>query len=247
MIVSDNLAKRYWPNQDPIGKRLRYGNMDSKEPWVTVVGVVADAKVSNLQEEPPVHTYRPVEQQEGSARAAVFFAVRANGNAGALLASVRSAVASLDPDLPIGQMRAMTEVVDESMKPQRFNTLLLGIFAALALFLSVLGVYSVMTFAVVQRTQEIGIRMAMGARLTNVLTLFLRQGLWLGLAGIGIGTLASLALGRYIRGLLYGVESTDPLTLAAAATLLVLTTLLATYVPARRAAKLDPMNALRHQ
>jgi len=247
VIVSANLAQRYWPNQNPVGKRLRYGGLDSKEPWSTVVGVVADAKLSSLQEEPSIRSYRPVEQLEGSARTAVFFAIRANGNPGALGSSVRTAVTSLDPDLPISQMRTMTEVVGESMKPQRFNTLLLGIFAALALFLSVLGVYSVMAFAVVQRTQEIGIRMAMGARLANVLTMLLREVLVLGLAGIAIGALASLALGRYISGLLYGVQPTDALTLAAAATLLILATLLATYLPARRAAKLDPMLALRHQ
>ena len=246
-IVSENLAKQYWPNQDPIGKRLRFGAMDSNSPWATVVGVVANAKTSKLELEPPIRAYEPIEQVEGGARTAIYFAVRAAADPAALESSVRAAVASLDPELPVAQMRTMDDVIDESMRPERFNTLLVGMFAALALFLSVLGVYSVIAFAVVQRTQEIGIRMAMGARIPNVLTMFLREGLALGLIGIFIGTAASLALGRFISGLLYGVEPSDTLTLAVVAAVLIGTTLLATYIPALRAAKLDPVRALRHQ
>ena len=247
-IISENMARVYWPNQDPIGKRLKYGSPDNKWPWSTIVGVVADVKSATMDAQSDFHSYQPVEQlNDGGFRAARSFVVRAAGDPTALFSSIRAAVASIDPGLPVAHLQLLDEVVDESLKPRRFNTWLVGLFAAVALFLALLGIYGVVSFAVTQRTQEIGIRAALGAPGPQILTLFLRDGAIMAGAGIILGAIGSLFLGRYISTLLYGVKPADPLTLAVVAAVLAATALLATYIPARRAIRMDPMRALRHE
>jgi len=247
-IVSENLARRYWPGQDPIGKRLRYGSPDSHRPWVTVVGVVKDVKSEKMEGEPRPRSYQTLEQAQGDSLVRqMFFAVRTDDSPSAVAAEVRAAVASLDRTLPISKLTTMQAVVDDSLNPRRFSTVLVGLFAALALFLALLGVYGVISFAVAQRTQEIGIRVALGAGSGQVTGLFLREGLLLALVGIAVGTGAALLLGHSMAGLLYGVKPADVPTLGIAAAVLAATALLATYIPARRALRLDPMLALRRQ
>ena len=249
VIVSENLARRYWPGEDPIGKRLKYGIGTEARPWLTIVGVVADAKSLSMESEPMMHSYEPLDQlAEGFSNVrALSFMVRTAADPAAITDAARQAVASLDPTLPLSHLRTMQDVVKESLQPRRFDTLLVGLFAVLAVFLAVLGIYGVIAFAVAQRTQEIGIRMALGARRGDVLLLFLREGAALALIGIALGSAAALFLSRYIATLLYGVKPTDALTLAAAGALLAATALAATYLPAVRAIRLDPMLALRHQ
>ncbi|SPE42880.1 conserved membrane hypothetical protein [Candidatus Sulfopaludibacter sp. SbA3] len=249
VIVSENLARRYWPNQDPIGKRLKYGSGSDQRQWATIVGVVADTKSTSLEGEPTPHSYQPLDQlEEGHSTVHdLTFMVRADADAGTVATAARRAVASLDPSLPLANLRTMEDVVDQSLRPRRFNTFLVGLFAALALFLAVLGIYGVIAFAVTQRTQEIGIRMALGATTGDVLRLFLREGLILAVGGIVIGWVAALLLGRYIATLLYGVQPTDGATLAIVGAVLAATAIAATALPARRAMRLDPMVALRHQ
>jgi putative ABC transport system permease protein len=248
VIVSQSLARRYWPGQDALGKRLRFGSPDDAPHWVTIVGVVADVKDSKMEAEPAPESYQPVEQTEGDSGArSMIFAVRTDSPLAAASSAVRAAVASLDRTLPVSKLSSMQAVVDDSLQPRRFSTLLVGLFAALALFLALLGVYGVISFAVAQRTQEIGIRVALGAGTREVVGMFLREGLLLALAGIAVGCAAALLLARSIAGLLYGVQPTDAATLAVAAAVLAATALVATYIPARRALRLDPMTALRRQ
>ena len=192
------------------------------------------------------HSYEPLDQlEEGySTVSGLTFMIRGDKDAG-IVAAARRAVASLDPSLPLSKLRTMQEVMDASLQPRRFNTWLVGLFAALALFLAVIGIYGVIAFAVTQRTQEIGIRMALGAKTGDVL--FLREGLMLAFAGILIGSAAALPMGRYIATLLYGEQPTDVATFAMVSGVLAATAIAATYLPARRAMRLEPMLALRHR
>ena len=248
VIVSENLARRYWPNQDPIGKPMQYGSGSEKRQWNTGVGVVADTKSNSMEREPMPHSYQPVDQLEDgySTVGALTFMVRTNADPTTVVSAVRQAVASLDPALPLSKVRTMQDVVDASLQPRRFDTGLVGLFADLALFLAVLGFYGVIAFAVAQRTQEIGIRMALGAKSADVLLLFVREGVVLAIAGILLGSAAALLMGRCIATLLYGVEPTDVTTLVTASAILAATAIAATLIPARRAVRLDPMLALRH-
>jgi putative ABC transport system permease protein len=234
--VSENLARRYWPNRNPIGRRIRFGGPDSRRPWATVVGVVADVKTSSLEREPATHSYEPLEQVEaGGARTAWHFVIRASGDPTMLASAVRASVQLIDPSLPVSELRTMTGIVDASLTARRFNTWLLAAFAVLALLLAMLGIYGVIAFSVVQRTEETGIRMALGARTAQVAELFLREGLLLVAAGIGIGAAGSMALSHSIADLLYGVKPIDPLTIAAVSAMLLPAAVAAAWVPACRA------------
>jgi predicted permease len=245
VIVSEALARIYWPNQDPIGKRLHFGGEDN---WVTVIGVAADVKVSGIEGQPPPRAYQPVEQLTGErVRRAQFFVVRSNLDPARLFPAIRQTVASLDKDLPVDNLRVLQDVVDNSLKPRRFNTYLIALFAVLALLLALIGIYGVMAYSVTERTQEIGIRMALGAEGRDVLELFLRESLLLCCVGIAAGWVASLLLARYIGSFLYGVSPRDTLTLGVVAAFFAIVALFATYIPARRALRLDPMQVLRHQ
>lgn len=244
LIVSEAIAKRFWPNQDPIGKRLKWGPAESKSPWLTIVGVVGEVKQGPLDVATTPHTYQPFLQ---NIMPSLNVAIRGSGEPGALASSLRGAVWDLDSQLAVAQVRTMDQLIQKSTTPRRFNLLLLTGFASLALILSTIGIYGVIAYSVVRRVHEMGIRMALGAQRNDVMRLVVGQGLVLLLGGIGLGILGAMALTRSLASFLYGVKSTDPATFAGVAIILAGVGLLASYVPARRATKVDPMIALRYE
>jgi putative ABC transport system permease protein len=251
VIISEGLAKKYWPGEDPIGKRIKWGVPESHSPWLTVVGVVGDVKEGPLDLPTQPHTYQPLAQVNdgavvGLARS-IHLAVLARGNPVTLTATLRNQLRGLDPGVPLTQVRAMNAIIESSMSPRRFTTLLLAAFALVALLLASIGLYGVIAYSVSQRTHEIGVRMALGAQKSDVLGLVVRQGMILAIIGVGIGIAGALGLTRFLASLLYGVKPTDPLTFIIAALVLGGIALLACYIPARRAAKVDPMVALRYE
>jgi predicted permease len=251
VIISKSIADRYWPGQDPIGKRLKWGAPQDKSPWLTVVGVVGDVKQQKLTEHKSFHTYQsylqvPQYWNNGLGRS-MSFTVRAAGDPGMLASAARASVWSLDKDLAISHLETLRAGVNRSMAAQRFNLMLMALFAALAVLLASTGIYAVITFSVAQRTHEIGIRMALGAARTDVLRLVVGQGMKLVIAGVLLGLLGSLAVTRFLASLLYGIQPRDWVTFVTTPVLLVLVALAACYIPARRATKVDPMVALRQE
>ena len=241
-IIDEYFAQQYWPHEDPLGKRIRTGGLDSKEPWITIVGVVGRVKQDALDSNPRIAFYFPHSQYTTSAMNVV---LRSNVAPAALTSALKKEIRELDPDLPIYNVRTMDDRVQESLARRRFSMVMLGLFAALALALATIGIYGVMAYMVNQGTREIGIRLALGATQRNILQLIVRQGMILALTGVAIGLAGAFALTRLMRSLLFGVRSTDPLTFVAIAALLTLIALLASYIPARRAARIDPMVSLR--
>jgi putative ABC transport system permease protein len=255
VIVSKNLADRYWPDADPIGKRLKWGLAVSSAPWQTVVGVAGDVVDGALGSDPVIHVYAPYAEMNDEGLASPLgglwrrlnIAVNTDLEAGALAPSVRAAVASLDPALAVAKMTTMGEVVRELSAPQRFSAALLTGFAGGAVLLASVGLYGVLAFAVARRTREIGVRLALGAPRANVLGLILKEGMLLVAAGLAIGLAGSVGAARLLRSLLYETDIYDPLTFAAVPVLLALVSLAACYVPARRASALDPLVTLRSE
>jgi len=241
VIVNENLAQRFWPNQDPIGKRLERGD---KEPWRTVVGIVRDTKEFSVDREPPISIYHPHEQFPIGT---MFVVVRSSQNASTLTSGITKEIQALDPELPGFEFKTMEQRLSESLSRRRFSTFLLSIFAMVALILAALGLYGVMAYSVTQRTQEIGIRMALGAEPARIMRMVLRHSLLLVMVGIVVGTAAAFAVTRVLASLLYGVSATDTLTFAGPPLGLVLVALLASYFPAKRAARVDPTVALRSE
>jgi predicted permease len=242
VIIDEYFAQQYWPHEDPLGKRIRTGGLDSKEPWITIVGVVGQVKQDALDSNPRIAFYFPHSQYTTAAMNVV---LRSNVAPATLTSAIKKEIRELDADLPIYNVRTMDERVQESLARRRFSMVMLGLFAALALALATIGIYGVMAYMVNQGTREIGIRLALGATQKNILHLIVRQGMILALTGVAIGLAGAFALTRLIRSLLFGVRSTDPLTFVAIAALLSLIALLASYIPARRAARIDPMVSLR--
>ncbi|HSB08445.1 MAG TPA: ABC transporter permease [Blastocatellia bacterium] len=243
VVINETLARRIWPGEDPIGKRLKPGYPESDEPWCEVIGLVNDVKFNGVERETSMQTYLPYPQEP---RTGVGLVVRTHGEPLAAAASVEQAIHSIDRDPPVYSIWTMDQLLGNSLAQRRLTMVLLGSFAALALLLASVGVYGVTSYAVRQRTHELGIRMALGAQARDALTLILAQGLKLTLLGIALGLGAALALTRWMESLLFGVRPTDPLTFAAIAAALFCVALLACWVPARRATKVDPMVALRH-
>jgi predicted permease len=242
VIVNEALARRHWPGEEPLGKRMTVGG-DARPR--EVVGVVRDMKQGEWASAPKPEMYLPDSQAD--APRSMTLVIRASSDLSEIEPQVRREVWAIDKDLPVSKVTSMEEVVAESVGPQRFNTLLIGVFAAVALTLAAAGVYGVMSYAVAERTHEIGVRMALGARGRDVLGMVLRQGLVLTLLGLAIGLAGALALTRVMNSLLYEVSVTDPLVFGGVATALTLSALLACYVPARRATQVDPLLALRHE
>jgi predicted permease len=242
ILVDEFLAAQLWPGQDAVGKRVRLGDSKSNAPWRTVVGVVGRVKQYGLDSDPRIALYYP-QAQSGSR--ALYAVVKAAGDPASLAAAVKQELRALDPDLPVYRLRPMRQWVEQSLARQRFAMLLLSLFALLAFALAAIGIYGVMSYLVGQGTREIGIRMALGATEARVLSLVLRQGMLVALAGAGIGLLAALALGRFLESLLFGIRADDPLTFVAVALTLAAVALVASYLPARRAARTDPMVSLR--
>lgn len=242
IVVNEAFARRYLPGEDAIGKRL---TVDFGKPWTgEIAGIVGSVRHSSLAREPDAEMYVSYAQ---AAIPKVNLAVRAVTDPTMLTSAIRNEVRALDKDLPIYNVETMQQRVSESAAQPRFRTLLLGIFALVALLLASVGIYGVISYSVTQRTHEIGIRMALGARTGDVLRLIVGQGMLLALIGVGIGLIGAFALTRIIASQLYNVSATDPITFACVALLLAGVALLACYIPARRAMKVDPMVALRHE
>jgi putative ABC transport system permease protein len=240
VIISETMARRYWPNEEPLGKRLGHG----PDRWREVVGVVKDVKHFGLDADTPPTMYFPMRQVPARGMNLV---VRSSGDPSNLAPAVRTQVWVDDKNLAIANLTTMKDLVSSSITQQRFILLLLGCFAALALLLAAIGIYGVMSYAVTQRTHEIGIRMALGARRGDVLKLVVRNGITLALIGIAIGLVLAFALTRLMASLLFGVTPTDPMTFASVSAGLVIVALVACFIPARRATKVDPLVALRYE
>ena len=241
VVVSEAMARRYWPGADPIGKRMR---PVSGKDWVTVVGVAGDVAHRGLDEPPAPLAYYCAYQSNWNPMSLV---VRAGSDLSAVTTAARGAVRSLDRDLPVSDISTIESLREASVAPQHFNTLLLALFAVLALMLASVGIYGVMAYAVSQRTHEIGIRMALGSRRRDVLRLVVAQAMRPTLAGIVIGLGAALAATRLMQSLLFDVSPTDPATFFSVPAILVAVSLAACLLPARRATRVDPMSALRYE
>ena len=244
-IANDAMVRQYFPNEDPLGKRIRWARNPQVE-WITVVGVVGDVKHFGLDLPEQPGLYSPYSQAAPWKRW-TSLVVRTQSDPGSIAGAVKQQVWKIDSQLPLTRVETMDEVAAGSFAARRFNMLLLVIFAGLALVLASVGIYGVMSYAVTQRTQEIGIRMALGARAIDVLALIIRNGMSLILIGVVIGLAGSLALTRLLATMLFGVTPTDTLTFVTVSAVLIFVALLACYIPARRATKVDPLVALRYE
>jgi putative ABC transport system permease protein len=242
VLINETLRRRFFPDEDPIGKRLNTGN-DRQPIWNEIVGVVGDVKYNGLADEIQPAYYQPLAQAQSSAISIILKTETTDPLS--LTAAARDVVKSVDNELPLAYVRTMEQRLALAAAQPRFRATLIALFAALALVLACVGVYGVISYSVANRTHEIGVRVALGAQSRDVLRLVLRQGLALTLAGVGCGLLASLALTRLMRKLLFGVSATDPLTFIVISLLLIAVALAACWIPARRATKVDPMVALR--
>jgi len=243
-VISQSLAKAKWPDEDPIGKIIQYGNMDGDLRPFTVVGVVGDVREASLADQPRPTFYANYRQRPRGAYA-FNFVIQGDAPAGAITSAARRAVAEVRPDVP-PRFRTIEMVVSESVADRRFILLLVGVFGAAAMLLATLGVYSVIAYVVTQRRQEIGVRVALGAQSADVLRMVLRQGLTLAVFGIAIGTIAALLVGRLLARFLFGITPNDPLAFGGVIVMLTGVALVASLVPAMRATRVDPMTALRN-
>ena len=243
-IIDETMAKKYWPDEDPLGKHLSFQSNNGQPVWREIVGLVGPVKHIGLDGVVRGQLYIPHAQ---NSRSSLFIAVRTANDPATMMASVKSALQSVDKDLPVYNIKTMDEYLSNSVAQKRFSMMLLGLFAVIALALAVIGLYGVMSYSVAQRTHEIGIRMALGAQKKDVLKLVVKQGMVLAGIGVAIGLGGAIALTRYMESLLFNVTATDPLTFAVIAIILAVVALLASYIPARRATKVDPMVALRYE
>ena len=244
VIVDAHMAQQLWPNEDPIGKRIRTGGMDASAdaPWITVVGVAGRIKQDRLDAESRMAIYHPHAQFPTRSMNLV---VRSAGAPEQLAAAVRQQIAAVDPDLPLYGVRTMADRVDQSLARRRFAMLLLSLIGGLALILGAIGSYSVLSYLVGQASREFGIRLALGATPHGLRTLVLRQGMTLAVIGVAGGLLGALNLTRFMRTLVFGVQPTDPATFAAVAATIVAVSFAAVYLPAWRASRVDPAVSLR--
>jgi predicted permease len=243
-VVDEAASRRFWPNEDPVGRRFKQAGRASQAPWVTIVGVVGNVKTEGFDLPDQPHLYTCMFQNVGYAMAVY---LKAEGDPKTLTQALRREVQSVDPNLPVFGERTMDDLVSASLAQRRFALQVVGGFGLLALLLAGIGIYGVVAYSVSQRTREIGIRLALGASSGAILRWVFGQGMRLTLFGLGAGLAGALVLTRLLRGLLFGVATTDPLTYAGLALLLAAVALLACYVPARRATKVDPMVALRYE
>jgi putative ABC transport system permease protein len=245
-IINDAVARKYFPDENPVGKQIRfYGALDQNNPWLTIVGVVATEKRSTPYQEMTwansLIVYHPLDQKAPFNDVSVLLRTRAEA------AVIQRQVAQVDPAVVAGNIQTMELLVSRYVAYPRFRAVLLGVFAAMALLLAAVGLYGVLSQLVAQRTQEIGVRMALGARGRDVLALVLKDGMLLAGAGVLLGLLAASWLTRFLASLLFGVPGRDPVTLSAVSLVLLAAAFLATYLPARRASSIEPIVALRHE
>ncbi len=241
-LISQSLAQKQWPGEDPVGKRIQFGNMDGDLRLLQVIGVVGDTRDYGLEQNSPTVVYTSAYQRPPSSNLSIV--VRAQAAPAALIPALRRELQSLNPELPVS-FRMLDQVVATTLDQRRFSLVILGVFAGVALLLAMMGIYGVMSYTVSQCTQEIGVRMALGATVGGIMKLILAQGGKMIALGVAAGIAGSYALTRLLAGMLYGVTTTDPATFAGVALLLALVALVACWLPARRAAKVDPMVALR--
>jgi putative ABC transport system permease protein len=251
-IVNEALARQYWPNEDPVGQQLRLEFPATRGPWdpepssswLTIVGVAADLRDGTWGQPKPAQLYLLLDQNPSRI---MHLLVRSQGDPTAIASAVRQSLESADPNQPVTEVRTMESLIDASVGQRRLSMVLLGIFAAVATFLAGLGIYGVMAYSVAQRTHEIGVRMALGAEPGDVLRLMVRDGMRLAGIGVALGIAGSIATTRYLQTQLFGVRTIDPITLASVVLGLAVVAVAACYLPARRAAKVDPLVALRHE
>ncbi len=244
ILINQTTATRIWPGEDPLGKRVKLGGLD--HPWMTVVGIVGDVHHNGLDAAPPTQFYVP-HMQWPFPDSGMTFVVRTVGPPGSMASAARQAILSVDPTQPVSRVMSMENYIGLSVQGRRFSLILIGAFAAVALLLSVIGIYGVTTYTVNQRTREIGIRIALGAQRGQIFALLMRQSAVLIFAGIGLGLMASVALTRFLASMLFGVTANDPVTFTFVALFLVFVAALACWIPARRAMKVDPIIALRYE
>jgi putative ABC transport system permease protein len=242
MLASESAARRLWPGEDPIGKRVAFGGTDMV--GFEVVGVVADTRMRGLTNEAPAMMYLAYEGGISILRT-MSLVVRGSADDATTLATVKDVLREMDPALPVYDVRPVPELISESIAQPRLNTSLLTVFAAIALLLAGIGIYGVVSYAVAQRAQEIGVRMALGAKTSDVFGLVLREGALLAIGGAAVGIGAAYALTPLVRRWIYGVGAIDPATLGATVAALVAVALAACYVPALRAMRVDPVSAMR--
>jgi putative ABC transport system permease protein len=245
-LVNAMLAKQFFPNEDPVGKRFMFGHPSPSSPsqWLTIVGVVGDTKMYGLANPARLEVYTSCLQGPVGD---MNLLVKSANDPAALTSAIREVVSSIDKDQPIFAIATMNQLLSDSVATRRITLVLLGFFSGLALVLATIGIYGVISYSVSQRTHEIGIRMALGARRSEVLRLVLGQGMKLTLIGIGIGACAAFGLVRLMSSLLYGVSAADAETFVGVAVLLGIVAVLACYIPARRAMRVDPLVALRYE
>jgi predicted permease len=245
-VISQSLAWQRWPNQDPIGQVIDFGNMDGNLKPLTIIGIVADVRASGLDRPPSPIIYVNYRQRGMKANSSPTIVMRSAGPAAQIVSAARGIFHDLAPDVPV-KFSTFADEMGGWLADRRFLLLLVGLFAAAALALAAVGIYGVVAFSVTRRTQEIGIRIALGAQRSDVMRLVAGEGARLAVLGVSIGIAASVAITRLLSSLLFGVSATDPMTFVGVAVLLTFVALLASYIPARRAMRLDPNTALRYE
>jgi predicted permease len=246
VIVNEALARKYYPGVDPIGRRFKIGGPErpvaANNPWRTVVGVVGDVKYSGLQAAPEPTYYLSYRQFPALGR---FVVVRTASDPRAISGAIRSTLAAVDKDVPLGRIYTLDELMTRSIEAPRFRATLLTVFAITGVGLAAIGIYGLMAYTVSERARELGVRVALGATSADVMRVVLREALMLAVSGVAVGGVGAIAASRLIGALLFGVAPTDPATFASIAAILMATALLGSYVPARRASRVDPMTTLR--